>query len=172
MKQKLNNWLKKRWQQQFREMNNEQLFEIYSEKQNFNLEPQLYAGNLLFDRNYDLEKLQHAKRELIASLEEAFLRKYDVDPKVIIRKNTIYQLFWMLISAIMIWQSTISIKNIEFHLFGIRLGQAEMIVMMAIVSFGPLLWLRKRNRQAINNVRIKEKEKDYIIERLEKELNF
>jgi hypothetical protein len=172
MKQKLNNWLKKRWQQHFREMNNKQLFEIYSEKQNFNLEPQLYAGNLLFDRNYDLEKLLDAKRELIESLEEAFLQKYDVDPKVIKRKNTIYQLFWMLISAIMIWHSTIFIKNLEFHLLGIRLGQVETIGIMAIVSFGPLLWLRKRNRQAINNVRIKEKEKNYIIERIKKELNF
>jgi hypothetical protein len=172
MKQKLNNWLKNRWQKQFRKFNNERLFEIFSEKQNFNLEPQLYAGNLLFDRNYDLEKLQRAKSELIAFLEEAFLRKFDVDPKVIKRKNTIYQLFWILLSAILIFQLTITETDMEFYLLGIRFDHADISIIMLVLCFIPLLWIRKKNKHAINHVRMREQKKNYIIDRIKKELKF
>ncbi|MCG8582407.1 MAG: hypothetical protein MI866_20955, partial [Bacteroidales bacterium] len=52
------------------------LFELYSETNRINIEPQLYAGNLLHERGYNADKLNQAKTALINAIEEQYKRKY------------------------------------------------------------------------------------------------
>ena len=52
------------WQNDLKLENDEKLFDIFSDTDRINIEPQIYAGNLLFERGYDLIKLSSAKKKV------------------------------------------------------------------------------------------------------------
>ena len=53
------------WQNDLKLENDEKLFDIFSDTDRINIEPYIYAGNLLFVRGYDLIKLSSAKKKVV-----------------------------------------------------------------------------------------------------------
>ncbi len=80
------------YKQKLQKESTDNLFSLYTQKKRINLKPQIYAGQLLFNRGYDRAALIKTKEELIAALMLAFDNKYELDPKkrrIEIKRNII-----------------------------------------------------------------------------------
>jgi hypothetical protein len=68
------------WKSRLKKKSSSELLQLYSEKERLNIEPQIFAGNVLFERGYDALELRKIKQELIESIEEAFEKRYHTNP--------------------------------------------------------------------------------------------
>lgn len=150
---------------------NSVLFKLFSERKRINVEPQLYAGNLLFERNYRLEELKSSKEDLLIEIEEAFNRKFDTNPQKLIRENTVKEILLMLMSAIVILgPNTLINKIIYQQVMGVSTVYIPYI--MAVACFIPLFWLKKRNQKAVKKMERKKVEKNLLLTKIKTELKF
>ena len=164
--------MKLNWKDSFKGENSNRLFEIFSEKNRINIKPQIFAGNLLFDRNYDLEKLKTAKNKLIESIEDAFKRKYNTDPKKIRKENLIREIILRTLLAIIVFGIFYNSSQMTFNLFSLNMDNKTIAIILGLTSFLPLFWLKKSNNKAIKKVEKEIEKKDNLIKKIETELKF
>lgn len=56
------------WRERLKRKSNQELLQLFSETQRVNIDPQIYAGNLLFERKYKIDLLKERKLELINAI--------------------------------------------------------------------------------------------------------
>jgi len=149
------------------------LFELFSEKTRINIDPQIDAGNLLFDRNYDIESLKKAKLELITSIEDAFQRRYKTDPKKIKRENIAAQITLRIsLSIMLIFLFFLKSKLSTFSKSSLTLHSTTFILILSVANLLPLFWLGKSNKKALENVKKEIEKKKNLIEKINTQLKF
>ncbi len=164
--------MKLNWKDSLKEENSERLFEIFSQTKRINIEPQIFAGNLLFERQYKLEKLKIVKHELIASIEEAFNRRYNTEPSQIKQEHTIKEIFFRTLLAIIIFGVFYNVSAIHVNILSIHIDNTTIAVLLGLTVFVPLLWLKKSHAKAIKKVEEAREKKDNLIKKIETELRF
>ncbi len=140
--------MKLNWKEDLKKESNNILFEIFSEKNRINIEPQIFAGNLLFERKYDLKKLKIAKKELVLSIESTFKRKHNTDPNKIKKENTIRKIFLQVFLAIVIWRIFYNSSPITLKILSINIDNKIIAVTLIFINFLPLFWLKKSNTES------------------------
>lgn len=164
--------MKLKWKESFKEKSNGRLLEIFSTKKRINIDPQIFAGNLLFDRNFDLETLKSIKKELIKSIEEDFIRKYNTDPKKIKRENLIREIILRTLLAIFVFGIFYYSKPMTFKLFNLNIDNKTIAVILGLFNFIPLFWLKKSHEKAIKKVEKDKEKKNNLIKKLNRELKY
>jgi ABC-type multidrug transport system permease subunit len=91
------------WKKKLEKESNQRLFELFSETERINIEPQIYSGNLLFDRDYDVNELRKSKYNLISSIEDSFGKKFTLDKKKNRKENIIRELTFRVSFAMIIF---------------------------------------------------------------------
>ena len=142
------------------------------EKERINIEPQIYAGNLLFERNFDLATLKKAKQDLIDAIEEAFERKYGSNPKKIKKENTIKELFLRLILSLITFYPLYKFINMQFTASFLDISHEVIAALLALGNFIPLFWLKKFNANAVKKARKESEKKNMEINKIKTELKF
>lgn len=107
--------MKLNWKDRLKDESNHRLFELFSEKKRINIDPQIFAGNLLFERKYDLELLKNTKKELIESIDDAFKRKYNTEPHKIKKENIIKELVIRTLLALAVFGIILNSNEIRFE---------------------------------------------------------
>lgn len=107
--------MKLNWKDRLKDESNHRLFELFSEKKRINIDPQIFAGNLLFERKYDLELLKNTKKELIESIDDAFKRKYNTEPHQIKKENIIKELVIRTLLALAVFGIILNSNEIRFE---------------------------------------------------------
>jgi len=161
----IKNWID--WEKNLQKKNNKELVSLFSETSRINIDPQIYAGLLLKERNYNVDALIKIKKNLIASLEDQFNKKFGKTDIEIKRENLFKEIFQKVTAGIFIMVSVrLSISNLN-------LPYKDLIPYLAfLLCLIPLINLRKSNEKAIRQAN-KEKEKlDTVIDKLDKELIF
>jgi len=164
--------MKFNWKDSFKEESSNRLFEIFSEMNRINIEPQIFAGNLLFERKYELEKLKITKNELIDSIEYSFNRKYNTDPKKIRKENVIREIIFRAFMAIIAFAIFYFTSPITFSIFSLNIDNKTIAIVLGLTSFLPILWLKKSNERAIKKVEKETEKKNYLIKKINTELKF
>ncbi|RLD66027.1 MAG: hypothetical protein DRI84_05690 [Bacteroidetes bacterium] len=164
--------MKLNWKDSFKEESNNRLFEIFSEKNRINIDPQIFAGNLLFERKYDLELLKTAKKELIESIEDAFIRKYNTEPKKIRKENLVRELVLRTLLAIIVFGIFYNSSPLSFNLFSLTIDNKTIALILGLASFLPLFWLKKSNEKAIEKVEKEKEKKINLTQKINTELRF
>ncbi|MBS2099517.1 hypothetical protein [Carboxylicivirga linearis] len=98
---------------------NKTLFELFSETNRINIEPQLYAGKLLYQRGYDSEKMDNAKKKLIVAIEEQFKQKYYKDEKKIAKETITRELFTRILISSLVFYSFYASSDFSIDQLGI-----------------------------------------------------
>ncbi|HRZ42064.1 MAG TPA: hypothetical protein P5228_05105 [Bacteroidales bacterium] len=160
------------WKDSFKEKSSDRLFEIFSEKERINIDPQIFAGNILFDRNYEIERLTRAKSELIDSIEDAFSRKYNTNPQKIKKENTIRELIIRSIIALTVFWILINSNDISLNYFSATINHKTVAIIFGLINFLPLFWLNKHNNKAIEKVERETEKKRKLIHKINAELKF
>ena len=80
------------WKERLKKESDKRVFELYSETDRLNIDPQIFAGNLLFDRGYDVSKLQEVRQTLISTIEKNYSGKFPSDENRIRKNNTMNQI--------------------------------------------------------------------------------
>lgn len=164
--------MKLNWKNSFKDESSSRLFEIFSENKRINIEPQIFAGNLLFDRNYDIESLKKTKIELIESIEEAFKRKYNTEPKKIRKENVIKEFFLRTVLALIVFGIFYNSSEIKFNLLSLTIDNKTIALILGITSFLPLFWLKKSNDRAIKKVEKETEKKNNLTQKIKTGLKF
>ncbi|MCU4162625.1 hypothetical protein [Carboxylicivirga caseinilyticus] len=158
------------WKRKLDTCSSNELFDLFRDTNRINIEPQLYAGNLLFERGFDLNKLIKVKLSLKESLQHAFDKKYHTNPRKIIRENVVSEItLRIILFVITAGMLVIAGKVINIELFGISIAQMYWI---AFFQFLPLIRINKSNEKAIRISKEAEEKKDRLILQIEKELKF
>jgi len=153
--------MKLNWKDSFKEESNNRLFEVFSEKKRINSDPQIFAGNLLFERGCDLE-----------SIEEAFSKKHSTEPIKIRRENTIKEIAIRTLFAIIAFSIFYNSGFMTFNPFTHSINHKTIAVFMGLVSFMPLFWLKRSNEKAIKKVENEIEKKNNLIKKIDTELKF
>lgn len=156
------------WQEKLSKESNSVLFELFSETDRLNIEPQIYAGNLLYQRGFDPEKLRAAKARLINSIENEFLKKYSTDPNQIKRENTFREVIIRTLIALVLF--FLIYHLIEFEFWGI--DNKTLAYLIAALNLSPLLYLKNMNERAIQYVQKQLEKKNQLINKINTELLF
>ena len=164
--------MKLNWKDRFKQENSNRLFEIFSEKNRINIEPQIFAGNLLFERNYDIESLKKTKNELIESIEDAFKRKYNTDPRIIKKENLVREIILRTLLAISIFGIFYNSSPMSLNLISLTIGNKIIAIIFGLICFLPLFWLNKSNEKAIRKVKKESEKKKNMIKKIDTELRF
>ncbi len=164
--------MKLNWKEDLKKESSTRLFEIFSEKNRINIEPQIFAGNLLFERKYDLKKLKTSKNELIQSIEDAFKKKQNTEPDKIKKENTIREISLRILLAAAIWGVFYNSHPITFNFLSINIDNKIIAVTLIFINFLPLFWLKKSNTKAIRKVEKEIEKKSSLIKKIEIELKF
>jgi len=160
------------WRARLEKKSNTTLFELFSETYRINIEPQLYAGKLLYERGYDFDKLNQAKTKLIDALEEQFKRKYYKDEKNIAKETVIRELFIRIFISALVFYSFYTSSDIQFEQIGIRIDGKIAAWTLALVNLVPFLWIKKTIKKSIDKVQSELEKKDLVIQRIRTELKF
>ncbi len=160
------------WKDRFKNKNSNRLFEIFSEQKRINIEPQIFAGNILFDRNFDLESLKKVKQDLIDSIEESFHRKFNTDPKKIRKENIKKEIILRALLSIIIFAIFYNSVKMEFSYSFLNIDNISLAYILAITSFLPLIWLKKSNDNAIKKVDKEIEKKNKMIQKINTDLKF
>jgi hypothetical protein len=164
--------MKLNWKDSFKEENSNRLFEIFSEKKRINIDPQIFAGNLLFERKYDLEKLKTAKNKLIEAIEDAFKRKYNTDPKKIRKETLIREIILRTLLAICVFGIFYNSSPMSFDVFSLHVDNKTIALILGLANFLPLFWLKESNEKAIKKVEMESEKKNNLIKKINAELRF
>ncbi|MBS2101154.1 hypothetical protein [Carboxylicivirga linearis] len=160
------------WKENLNKESKSVLFDLFSETNRINLEPQLYAGNLLFEKKYDIESLIKAKTNLIEAIEKSFTRKYHQDPKKIAKETIIRELFFRFLLTIIIVLTFL--QGIEFHyeLLNLRIDNRIIAWLLGLINLIPLIWIKTTIRKALSKVKKELTKKDNMIEQINTTLKF
>lgn len=164
--------MKLNWKDRLKDESNHRLFELFSEKKRINIDPQIFAGNLLFERKYDLELLKNTKKELIESINDAFKRKYNTEPQKIKKENIIKELVMRTIFALAVFGIIINSNEIKFEFASLIIDNKIIAIIMGALSFIPLIWLKKSNENTIKKVERESLKKNNMINKINSELRF
>ncbi|KAF0202161.1 MAG: hypothetical protein FD170_2132 [Bacteroidetes bacterium] len=164
--------MKLNWKDRLKDESNHRLFELFSEKKRINIDPQIFAGNLLFERKYDLELLKNTKKELIESINDAFKRKYNTEPQKIKKENIIKELVMRTIFALAVFGIIINSNEIKFEFESLIIDNKIIAIIMGALSFIPLIWLKKSNENTIKKVERESLKKNNMINKINSELRF
>lgn len=164
--------MKLNWKDRLKDESNHRLFELFSEKKRINIDPQIFAGNLLFERKYDLESLKNTKKELIESMEDTFKRKYNTEPQKIKKENIIKELIMRTIFALAVFGIIINSNEIRFEFASLIIDNKIIAIIMGAFSFIPLIWLKKSTENAIKKVEKESLKKNNMINKINSELRF
>ena len=160
------------WKEKLNKESNERLFEIFSETDRINIEPQIYCGNLLFDREYDISVLRNAKKNIISSIEKRFKDKYTLDPEKNTRENTIRELILRIIIALMIFLIFYLAPEFGFSFSNLNISSNAIAVLLIILNFLPLLWIRKTSIKSMKKAELENEKKNSILAKINTELRF
>lgn len=158
------------WKSKLDKKSNTILFELFSETNRINIEPQLYAGKLLYERGFDQKKLSQTKLKLKEVLEEKFDNKNHKDDKKIAIKTVFKEvIFKVLISAILFY-SFYNSSEIQIEKPEIIIDNKLAAWVLALLNLIPLLWIRRIIRKAIEKVQMDIRKNDLTIQRINSEL--
>lgn len=160
------------WKNRFSNENSERLFEIFAEKSRINIEPQIFAGNLLFERNYDVEKLLQAKAELLKSIETTFLLKFGSDTKKIIRENILREILLRTILAVGFFSIYFFFIKQNIAISSFVINYTTVAVVLGALHLIPLFWIKKSNKNALLKVQKEEEKMNLLIQKINSELKF
>jgi hypothetical protein len=164
--------MKLNWKDRLKDESNHRLFELFSEKKRINIDPQIFAGNLLFERKYDLELLKNTKKELIESIDDAFKRKYNTEPHQIKKENIIKELVIRTLLALAVFGIILNSNEIRFEFASLTIDNIIIAIILGALSFIPLIWLKKSNENAIKKVEKESLKKNNMINKINSELRF
>ncbi|WP_289056097.1 hypothetical protein [Carboxylicivirga marina] len=139
------------WKKRLEEKTDRELIKLYSETDRINLEPQIYAGQILIRRNYNKTELKRIKDTLIQSIKEKSERKYGKNESEIKRENTIKLIFFRIIGGIGFFLGLKALLTLG-HLFPDFQFRELMPYIGFTLSFAPLLNLKKLNEAEISNI--------------------
>ena len=129
------------WRERLKKMSNQELLQLFSETQRINIDPQLYAGNLLYARNYKIDLLKERKVELIKAVQVAFKNRYHTDPRKIKRENTIREIVIRGFLALMTFISLDYLMHKDGLIIGIPNSYYGFL--LAALQLFPLLRLKR-----------------------------
>jgi hypothetical protein len=160
------------WKEKLQKESNQRLFEIFSETERINIEPQIYCGNLLFDRNYDIGDLRKAKHNLINSIENSFKNRYTLDRKKNNRENTIRELTLRIILGLIIITIFYFAPEFDFKFGNLIIGSKIIAFVLITLNFLPLLRIKKSNEKSIKRAELENEKKNKQIVKINTELRF
>jgi len=160
------------WKEKLEKENNQRLFEIFSEKERVNLEPQIYSGNLLYDRNYDISELRKVKNCLVISLEDSFKNRYTLDRKKNKRENIIRELSLRILFAILMFSILHFAPEFEYNIGSLTLNMQIIAFTLILFNFLPLIWIKKSNEKSIRKAEAENEKKNELITKINTELRF
>jgi len=158
------------WRERLKKESNQDLLQLFSEIKRINIDPQLYAGNLLYERNYKIDLLRERKAELINAVQVAFNNKYHTDPQKIKRENTIREIILRGLLALMSFSALYYLMYKDGNILGIP--NRYFPFLLGALQLLPLLRLKKSHQRAIQKVEREGQKKEELIEKIKMELRF
>ncbi|KAF5033617.1 hypothetical protein DSECCO2_604850 [anaerobic digester metagenome] len=160
------------WKERIIKECDQSIFELYSETERLNIDPQIFAGNLLFDRGYDVVKLQEVRQRLISTIEDNYSKKFPSDENLIRKENTIRQIFIRLFLSAGNFLIFYFLFDFEYKIEKFSLDNENSAYFFAVIHLIPLFWLKSSNRKAIRKARKEFEYKNRQIQKLRTELKF
>lgn len=160
------------WKERLKKESDQSIFELYSETERLNIDPQIFAGNLLFERGYDVEKLQEARQMLINTIEENYSAKVPSDENLIARENTKRQIFIRLFLSAGNFLIFFFLFDFKYRIEKISIDNENSAYFFAVLHLIPLCWVKFSNRKALRKARKEFENKNRQIQKLQTELKF
>ncbi len=158
------------WKRNLEKKSNKELLQLFSETQRINLEPQIFAGQILKSRNYSTQELLEIKNKLISKLRVQFETKYGKNDAEIKRENYLKQLFYRILMGLFVWFFLYRII-LTSNLFLDFSYRSVIPYLGGIFCLIPLMNVRKTHREAIEFVNDKRVKLEEDIEKLNQELD-
>jgi len=158
------------WKENLNKRSNRELLSLFKETKRINIDPQIYAGNLLHDRGYDLFELQKIKSNLKLVTSTAFENKQGKNYSEVIKENIIRQLFaCTMIAAILV------LPHFRFvSPNGISLPDEKIVrcIILTCLAYSPLLFIKKSNKRAVQKFEKDLQKKKDLLSKIDRELKF
>lgn len=153
-------------------MGDERLFEIFSEKIRINPIPQIFAGNLLYDRGFNKESLVNAKNELIETIEDTFNKIHNQVPRKIKTQNVLVKVLIAVLLFSLAYRFLFSSDSEKVSLIYYSVDRYIVMIFIGTCLLMPFLWIRKSNQRAIKKVENEVEKKNNLIRKINTELKF
>ncbi|WP_321517082.1 hypothetical protein [Marinifilum fragile] len=158
------------WRNNLNKKSNKELLDLYQECKRINIDPQIYAGNLLFERGYNPTELVRIKNDLKNAIEAAFEKMHGKSHSEIVKENVIREFFYCTILAVLL---TFGYSRQGFIKFD-DLFESNILVYVILVciSFLRMLFIKRSNQKAIQKFQKSLNEKQELISKIDRELKF
>ncbi|PXY00686.1 hypothetical protein DF185_12300 [Marinifilum breve] len=164
------NWRILDWKKKLNKRSNTELLALFQESNRINIDPQIYAGNLLFERGYNPTELLRIKNDLKNAIEAAFEKMHGKSYSEIVRENVIRELFYCTMLAVLLTLGYSRQGFLEFDdLFE---SNIPVYVVLVCISFLRMLFIKRSNQIAIQKYQKSLQEKQELISRIDRELKF
>lgn len=158
------------WRNNLNKKSNKELLDLYQECKRINIDPQIYAGNLLFERGYNPTELVRIKNKLKDTINAAFEKMHGKSHSEIVKENVIREFFYCTILAVLL---TFGYSRQSFIKFD-DLFESNILVYVILVciSFLRMLFIKRSNQKAIQKFQKSLNEKQELISKIDRELKF
>ncbi|WP_321280303.1 hypothetical protein [Marinifilum fragile] len=158
------------WRNNLNKKSNKELLDLFQECKRINIDPQIYAGNLLFERGYNAVELVRIKNTLKDTINAAFLKKHGKNHSEIIKENVIREFFYCTMLAVLL---TFGYSRQGFiKLDDLFDSNILVYVILVCISFLRMLFIKRGNQKAIQKFQKSLNEKQELISKIERELKF
>jgi hypothetical protein len=158
------------WRNNLNKKSNKELLDLFQECKRINIDPQIYAGNLLFERGYNAVELVRIKNTLKDTINAVFLKKHGKNHSEIIKENVIREFFYCTILAVLLTFGYSRQGFIKFDdLFE---SNIRVYVILVCISFLRMLFIKRGNQKAIQKFQKSLNEKQELISKIDRELKF
>ncbi|WP_321299771.1 hypothetical protein [Marinifilum fragile] len=158
------------WKKKLNKKSNTELLDLFRESNRINIDPQIYAGNLLFERGYNPTELLRIKDDLKDAIEAAFEKMHGKSHSEIVRENVIRQITYCTMSAVLLTFSYS--KQTIFKFDDLIDSNFTAYAILICLSFFPLLFIKRSNQKAIQKYQKSLQEKQELISKIDRELKF
>ncbi|RKE03671.1 hypothetical protein [Marinifilum flexuosum] len=158
------------WKKKLNKRSNTELLDLFRESNRINIDPQIYAGNLLFERGYNSAELLRIKNDLKNAIEVAFEKMHGKSHSEIVRENVIRELFYCTMLAVLLTFGYSKQGFIKFDdLFE---SNIPVYVVLICISFLRMLFIKRSNQKAIQKYQKSLQEKQELVAKINRELKF
>lgn len=158
------------WRNNLNKKSNKELLDLYQECKRINIDPQIYAGNLLFERGYNPTELVRIKNDLKNDFSHAFEKMHGKSHSEIVKENVIREFFYCTILAVLL---TFGYSRQSFIKFDDLFDSNILVyVILVCISFLRMLFIKRSNQKAIQKFQKSLNEKQELISKIDRELKF
>ncbi len=109
---------------------------------------------------------------MIESIEDAFNRRYSTEPKKIKKKNVIREIMIRTLLAVIFFVIFYNLNSLSFSVFSLNIDNKTIAIVLSLINFLPLIFLKKSNKKVIKKVEKEIEKKNNLIKKIETELSF